>query len=125
MKFTLGVLFLAAGHVINVYSLAIYSPNESLDWDSMQKGRDRVVRGRFQARSPQEGSTGTESVDIRTVVGTANASTSTFNATATTLPTGLLTDTAAVTTGTDIVTEGTSTRSTLTVTKTEIEIVTA
>src|SRR5947207_8529772 len=125
MKFAFGVLFLAAGHVINVRSLVIYSPNDSLDWDSTQKSRDRVVQGRFQVRSPHERSADAESIDIRTIIGTAKAATLTFNAPATTLPTRLVTDTAAVTTGTDIVTAGTSTRSTLIVTKTEIEIVTA
>ena len=114
---------MAAGHVIDVYSLAIPSPDDSLDGDYMQKGRREAVWGRFEARSPQEGNTDTESLNIRTIIGTADPSTSTFDGTATTLPTGLVTDT--VTTGTDTPTAVASSRSTLTVTETEIQIVTA
>src|SRR5208282_1417050 len=102
MKFTLGVLFLAAGHVLNVHSLAIRSADDSLDGDSTQKSQRAVIRDHFQARSPQQGNTDTGSLNIQTIIGTADASTSTFDGTSITLPTGLVTDT--VTTGTDTAT---------------------
>lgn len=123
MKFTLGLLFLAAGHLVGVHSLVIPSADNPLDGDYTQKGRRELVRDRFKARSPQEGSTDTESLDIRTIIGTAQALTSTFGSTPTMLPAGLVTDT--VTTGIGSSTNVVSSRSTLTVTETEIQIVTA
>ena len=123
MKFTLGLLFLTTGHLVSVHSLVIPSPDDPLDEEYTQKGRRDVVRDRFQARSPQEGSTDTGSLNIATIIGTAHVLTSTFVSTPTILPAGLVTDT--VTTGIDSSTNVASSRSTLTVTETEIQIVTA
>lgn len=152
MKVIFGVLFLAAGQVIDVHSLAIRSNNAArggaglLDGEGIARKARRAsvwegVVGRHQLGRRQDDpstspSADSASLNLSTVIGTLGStqavisgSTSTFDSSgSTTLPTGLVTDALTSTAGNDIATttdSSDSTGTTITVTQTDIVIVTA
>ena len=150
MKFLAGVFVLAAGQAISVDAFAIRSltsltnsnpqlpRNAAQDWSRLRHflPRDRAPSGnKLKARSPQEGDAA--SINLSTVFGTADFASSTTPAVSTaaaasdvaaiSLATGLVTDNQPAPTedtNAAIETSTTEGRRTVTVTKTEIAIVT-